>query len=1102
MLALITLASFNGTNGYDPSSLVLDGQGNLYGTTVLGGTAGYGSVFEIANGSNTITTLASFNGTNGQDPYKMVLDNQGNLYGIAAAGGANSDGTVFEIAKGSNTITTLASFNGTNGYDPSSLVLDGQGNLYGTTLDGGANSDGTVFEIAKGSNTITTLASLVPLSGHQGDLPYSLVLDSQGNLYGTTEHGGAAGDGTVFEIAKGSNTITTLVSFNGTNGNEAEGLVLDGQGNLYGETFLGGAANDGTVFEIAKGSNTITTLASFNGTNGQHPFGGLALDSQGNLYGTTESGGAANDGTLFEIAKGSNTITTLASFNGTNGSEPIGGVVLDGQGNLYGTTYSGGAAGDGTVFELSGVTAITPSSVFVNAAWAGDASGTAVTWTDGSTHYVGYDAFGTIQSGINAVASGGTVNVASGTYNETDTFAQNVTITGAGATTVTVNGQSAGSVFTVDNGVTATLSGLTITGGSATNGGGIDSSGILTITTCTIESNSASSSGGGIWSGGQTLTINNSTINNNTAGVSGGIYIQSGTATVVGCTIDNNSATGQYGVGIQNSGALSITNSTISGNSALIGGGIDNGGNLSVSYCTVSDNSAIDSDPFGYGGGIYNYAYGSATIMASTISGNTAASSGGGICEGSINDGSPLTITDSTISGNSAASGGGGIADFYIVTIRDSTIALNSVGTVSSGGGLNGGATLDNTIVALNTSGTGKSPDDIRNNVSATSSYNLIGTGGSGGLTNETNGNQVGVANPGLDPNGLQNNGGPTQTIALVSGSPAINAGSNALAVDASGNTLQYDQRGPGYPRIESGTVDIGAFEFHPSLTLTPIAPVSPNPRNTPVSSIDVTFSEPINSSTFTTSALTLSDNGGANLITSAVTISLVSGSTYRIGGLSVLTTAEGQYTLTVSAAGVQDQDGNVGTGSRSTSWLMDTTPPTSSVSALPSYTASTSFLVSVTGTDPSGANGSTPSGIASFAIYDSVNGGPFTLFTTVTPAHPSATFTGQVGNSYGFYSVATDNGGNVQATPTAAQASTTIVTATNLTAISGSGTYGLTATLTATLTANGSGVANEPVTFSFINGTVVTTVGTATTNASGVATQTGVSHAGNGAGT
>ena len=137
--------------------------------------------------------------------------------------------------------------------------------------------------------------------------------------------------------------------------------------------------------------------------------------------------------------------------------------------------------------------------------------------------------------------------------------------------------------------------------------------------------------------------------------------------------------------------------------------------------------------------------------------------------------------------------------------------------------------------------------------------------------------------------------------------------------------------------------------------------------------------------------ALTLTDNGGPNLITSAVTITQESGSTYQIGGLTGLTSAEGSYSFSVSAAFLDDQYGNPGTGSLSTSWLMDTTPPTSTVNSLPATTTSTSFTVSVTASDPNGANGSTPSGVASIAIYVSKNGGAFSLFTTVTPADPSA---------------------------------------------------------------------------------------------------------------
>ena len=314
-------------------------------------------MFEVAKGSNTITTLVSFNGTNGATPNSLVRNSQGHVYGTTQRGGTYNDGTVFGSYAG-------IVFNGYDGADPNSLVLDGQGNLYGTTGWGGADNDGTVFEIAKGSFGFTTVASF---NGTNGDFPFqnSLVVDGQGNLYGTASGGGAYNEGTVFEIAKGSNTITTLASFNGTNGDFPSSLVLDGQGNLYGTTGQGGYGTTnsnpdsgyGTVFEIAQGSNTITTLASFNETNGPGADS-LVRDSRGNLYGTTVDGGADNEGIVFEIAQGSNTVTTLTSFNGTNGDLPApSSLVLDGQGNLYGAASGGGAYNEGTVFELSGVAA-------------------------------------------------------------------------------------------------------------------------------------------------------------------------------------------------------------------------------------------------------------------------------------------------------------------------------------------------------------------------------------------------------------------------------------------------------------------------------------------------------------------------------------------------------------------------------------------------------------------------------------------------------------------------------------------------------------------------------------------------------------------------
>ncbi len=142
-----------------------------------------------------------------------------------------------------------------------------------------------------------------------------------------------------------SGIVQTLATFNGTNGaNSRAGLIMDAGGNLYGTTSNGGSSGYGTVFEWVKSLGTITVLASFNGTNGAHSSAGLIMDGSGNLYGTAYSGGASNGGTVFEVVKGSGAITVLGSFNGTNGAYPYAGLVMDGTGDLYGTTYGGGTA--------------------------------------------------------------------------------------------------------------------------------------------------------------------------------------------------------------------------------------------------------------------------------------------------------------------------------------------------------------------------------------------------------------------------------------------------------------------------------------------------------------------------------------------------------------------------------------------------------------------------------------------------------------------------------------------------------------------------------------------------------------------------------------
>ena len=374
MTTLTTLYSFDGTkyqttDGTGPSgNLLMDATGNLFGTTGAGGT-GYGTVFELAwNGSgyaSAPTTLLTFNYTNGSgvNPY-LTMDAAGNLFGVTQYGGPASNGEVFELVKTSTgyTQTILYSFTSSSGANPagSGLVLDAAGNLFGVTTSGGANGKGTVFEIAKTesgyASTPTVLASFDTYSAGGAIYNSALIIDAAGNLFGTTELGGAYGKGTVYEIAKTANgyasTPIILASLDGSNGSyPLANLITDADGNLFGTTSSGGANNDGTVFEIAKTAtgyaNALITLVSFNGTNGYWPNGRLLIDTVGNLYGSVSSGpGSSNSGAVFEIVKTetgyASTPTALAAFNGSNGSSPQGGLIMDAAGHIFGATGGGG----------------------------------------------------------------------------------------------------------------------------------------------------------------------------------------------------------------------------------------------------------------------------------------------------------------------------------------------------------------------------------------------------------------------------------------------------------------------------------------------------------------------------------------------------------------------------------------------------------------------------------------------------------------------------------------------------------------------------------------------------------------------------------------
>jgi uncharacterized repeat protein (TIGR03803 family) len=364
-----SLDSFDNTDAAFPwATLVQGNDGNFYGTTQNGGntacSSGCGTIFRIT--PNGKLTTFSFDGTNGNGPIAgLVQAANGDFYGVSG-GGANGLGTVFKFTPNGG-LTTLYSFSANTGYGPiGGLVLASDGNFYGTTSNGGPPTGqckpsgcGTIFKITpKGEYTTLHNFNGIP----DGGSPLATMTQApNGKFYGTASNLGNAGSyGTVFTMTpKGK--FTVVHQFNNTDGAYPfGGLILGTDGNFYGQTDLGGASAYGafgTVYKMTP-SGKVTTLHSFEQTDGDNPISNLVQGTDGNFYGTASYGGKyPNFGTVFKITP-SGKFTTLQNFDSTDGSYPYAGLIQATNGKFYGATFAGGTStacsyGCGTVFSLS-----------------------------------------------------------------------------------------------------------------------------------------------------------------------------------------------------------------------------------------------------------------------------------------------------------------------------------------------------------------------------------------------------------------------------------------------------------------------------------------------------------------------------------------------------------------------------------------------------------------------------------------------------------------------------------------------------------------------------------------------------------------------------
>ncbi|HEY1663456.1 MAG TPA: choice-of-anchor tandem repeat GloVer-containing protein [Verrucomicrobiae bacterium] len=395
--SLTTLALFQITNGANPrGAMLLGSNGQFYGTTSLGGVSNCGTIFSVTT-NGILISLASFRTTNGANPEAaLTLGLDGRFYGTTYAGGISNSGTIFAVST-NGTLTNLASFRTTNGANPEAAMTFGpDGRFYGTTYAGGISNSGTIFAVST-NGTLTNLASFRTTNGANPEA--AMTFGPDGRFYGATYAGGISNSGTIFAVTT-NGLLTNLVSFRTTNGaNPQAVMILGSDGSFYGTTKAGGLARNGTIFRVTT-NGLLTTVLSFVTANGSAPNGELVVGNDANLYGSTTSGGTNGTyGTIFKISSGGN-FSTIFSFSGSNGSFPQSWMISGPDGNLYGSTFTGGTHGGyGTVYELTTNDVFTSLCSFAN--------------TNGASPFGGLT-FGSDGAIYGATAYGGDLNVFSG----------------------------------------------------------------------------------------------------------------------------------------------------------------------------------------------------------------------------------------------------------------------------------------------------------------------------------------------------------------------------------------------------------------------------------------------------------------------------------------------------------------------------------------------------------------------------------------------------------------------------------------------------------------------------------------------------------------